>query len=254
MHALCTLICANTRGPRYYEGTYFNYGFRPLTVMADRIALCDPHGGGGRGAEEEFTSLMDYFFGYGRDPAVQLPVVPGQAGRWASWASDLNKAGYASHTFEGLCNEPDMETPYSYAYARRADRVQEIVAAVKAYSYAPGRGGLVGNDDSGGEAAWFVWASVGVFPVAGQPVYIVGSPSFATVDVSLTTSAGDKHLRVERVGAGAYIQTGALDGVDLAGRAWLWVNELHRPGDSTLTLTMGPTPSSSWGSVPPPSF
>ena len=63
----------------------------------------------------------------------------------------LQRAGAATHTFEGLCNEPDMETPYSYAYAGRADRVQEVVTAVKTYSYAPGRGGLAGNDDSGGE-------------------------------------------------------------------------------------------------------
>jgi putative alpha-1,2-mannosidase len=48
-----------------------------------------------------------------------------------------------------------METPYSYAWAGRADRVQQVVDAVKTYSYAPGRGGLAGNDDSGGEAAWY---------------------------------------------------------------------------------------------------
>jgi len=99
-----------------------------------------------------------------------------------------------------------------------------------------------------------VWASVGVFPIAGQPVYIIGSPSFSTIDVSFTSLKGDKRLRIERVGVGAYIQSGTLDGVDLEGRAWLWVNELHRPGDSTLALRMGATPSPSWGSIPPPSF
>jgi hypothetical protein len=152
---VCVCVCGFSRCLQ--QGTYVNYGFRPLTVMADRIAMCasdadvntsNSNGtdtssntrtatststtSSGESAEEKFTSLMDSFFGYGRDPSVQLPIVPGQSGRWTSWASDLNKAGYDSHTFEGLCNEPDMETPYSYAYARRADRVQEVVAAVKA--------------------------------------------------------------------------------------------------------------------------
>ena len=31
--------------------------------------------------------------------------------------------------------------------------VQEVVTAVKTYSFAPGRGNLAGNEDSGGEAA-----------------------------------------------------------------------------------------------------
>ena len=31
-----------------------------------------------------------------------------------------------------------------------------------------GRGGLPGNDDSGGLSSWYVWASLGLFPVAGQ--------------------------------------------------------------------------------------
>ena len=78
-----------------------------------------------------------------------------------TWVGGLWDAGAKAHTFEGLCNEPDMETPYSYAFAGRADRVQEVVTAVKTYSYGPGRGGLAGNDDSGGEAAWYVNQFIG---------------------------------------------------------------------------------------------
>ena len=41
-----------------------------------------------------------------------------------------------------------------------------------------GRGGLPGNDDSGGLSSWYVWASLGLFPVAGQSLYLVNAPSF----------------------------------------------------------------------------
>ena len=236
-----------------------NYGFRPLAVMKQRIAMCGSDGNSS--AEVEFVRLMDAFFGFGRGPVVQLPIKPAQEGS-PGWIGDVAAQGSASHTYEGLCNEPDMETPYTYAYARRADRVQEVVRAVKAYSFAPGRGGLVGNDDSGGEAAWFVWASIGIMPVAGQPVYIIGSPSFSTIEVRLFAGDSnsdvdgddDKVLRIQRVGAGAYVQSGTLDGADLNGRAWLWVEELHQRQDSVLSLRMGNKPNPAWGSVPPPSF
>ena len=153
-----------------------------------------------------------------------------------------------SENTQGLCNEPDMETPYSYAYAGRADRVQDVVNAIKTYSYAPGRGGLAGNDDSGGETAWYVWSALGLFPIAGQPIYIIGSPSFGAVSVHL----GDAVLRISREGPGRYIQNGTLNGRSLGGRAWLWVSEAHAGGD--LALLMGAEASAGWGSKVPPSF
>ena len=227
-------------GTVWYEGTHVTYSFRPLTDMAARVGLCN--------GTSNFVRLLDDFFGYGRAPAVQAPIFAWQ-GAQPSWVWDrVVAAGYDSHTFEGLCNEPDMEAPYSYAYAGRADRVQDVVNAIKTYSFAPGRGGLAGNDDSGGESAWYVWSSLGIFPVTGQPLYIIGSPSFGAVSVHL----GDAVLRISRHGPGRYIQNGTLNGRSLAGRAWLWVSEAHAGGE--LALFMGGEASAEWGSEVPPSF
>ena len=236
-----TCLLKNTSEAHYYEGTYVNYGFRPLTNMAARIKLCGADAG-------PFIELLDAFFGYGREPSVQLPIYSDVANGVPQWYRDVQEMGFASHTFEGLCNEPDMETPYTYAYAGRADRVQEVVTAVKTYSYGPGRGGLAGNDDSGGEAAWFVWAAVGIFPIAGQPVYIIGSPSFSAIIVHL----GSASLKIQREGVGSYIQSGLLNGVSLGGRAWMSVDEVHAGG--TLVLTVGKSPGKEWGVDPPPSY
>eukprot|EP01043_Picozoa_sp_COSAG02_P059125 COSAG02_NODE_7476_length_2995_cov_1.921271_4_plen_131_part_00 len=82
-------------------------------------------------------------------PAIQSPV--NCVGK-TPWSGDLYHAGESMHTFEGLCNEPDMETPWTYAYAGRLDRLAEVVTATKTYSFSPGRGGICGNIDSGGEA------------------------------------------------------------------------------------------------------
>ena len=162
-----------------------------------------------------------------------------------------------------------METPYSYSYAGmysveleslscahalalagRTDRLQEVVTAVKTFSFSPGRGGLAGNDDSGGEAAWYVWSSIGIFPVTGQPIYMIGSPSFNAVTLHLGGS--NTSLTITRSGTGAYIQSGLLNKVPLDGRAWMWVDEVHAGGD--LELIVGTKPNLHWGSRLPPSF
>ena len=81
-----------------------------------------------------------------------------------------------------------------------------------------------------------------------RPVGSTLSPSFAAIDVQLGAST----LRIRRLGGGAYIQSGTLNGRPLGGRAWLWVREVHAGGE--LALTMGAAPGATWGATPPPSF
>ena len=128
------------------------------------------------GGEERFLTLLDEFFGYGAEPVNQLGERP---------SVDELAAGYALNRFEGLNNEPDMEVPWAYHYLGRPDRTAEVVHAAINNQFGLGRGGLPGNDDSGGLAAWYVWASLGLFPVAGQSLYLVNAPSFAHVPVDL---------------------------------------------------------------------
>ena len=85
-------------------------------------------------------------------------------------------AGYALNRFEGLNNEPDMEVPWAYHYVGRPDRTAEVVHAAVHQMFGLGRGGLPGNDDSGGLSSWYVWASLGLFPVAGQSLYLLNAP------------------------------------------------------------------------------
>jgi predicted alpha-1,2-mannosidase len=42
--------------------------------------------------------------------------------------------------------------------------------------------GLDGNDDSGTLSAWYVWASVGLYPIAGSTTYALGAPIFERVE------------------------------------------------------------------------
>jgi putative alpha-1,2-mannosidase len=158
--------------------------------------------------------------------------------------------GHALNRFEGLNNEPDIETPYAYLYAGRPDRTAEVVRAGMEYMFTTGRGGLPGNDDSGGLSSWYVWNAIGLFPVAGQPLMLIGSPLFDRTELTFR----GRPFAVETAGSGPgniYVQRASLNGTALH-RAYLTIDEVK--GGGRLELSMGPTPSPWARTHLPPSF
>ena len=219
----------------YYEGGRWNYSFRLLHDMAARIDLA--------GGEQRFVDLLDRFFGYGQPAVKQLGVSPDH---------DSLAAGYALDRFEGLNNEPDMEAPWAYHYVGRPDRTAEVVHAAVNSQFGTGRGGLPGNDDSGGLSSWYVLASLGLFPAAGQNLWFVNAPSFesARIDVGgspveITTSG---FTEPAAGGPVQYVQSAQFDGAPLE-RTWLTGNELHAGGHLHLDLSQTPT---DWGAATRP--
>ncbi|MFD7157180.1 glycoside hydrolase domain-containing protein [Kribbella sp. NPDC059898] len=225
------------RDSTFYEGGRWNYSFRLLHDMRARIALA--------GGDEAFVGLLDRFFGYDAAPVTQPGVAPSVA--------EMD-AGYGLCRFEGLNNEPDYEAPWSYHYAGRPDRTAEVVQAAVANQFGTGRGGLPGNDDSGGLSAWYVWATLGLFPVAGQNLFLLSAPAVAesttrlpSGDLSITTTGFEP---VEAGGPVSYVQSVAADGKTLD-RPWISGRELRRIRN--LHIELGPRPSG-WGTrIRPPS-
>jgi putative alpha-1,2-mannosidase len=214
----------------FYEGGRWNYSFRLLHDMAARIELA--------GGNQAFVDLLDRFFGYDQPPVKQLGEPPFE---------QALAEGYALNRFEGLNNEPDMEAPWAYHYAGRPDRTAEVVHAAIHNQFGPGRGGLPGNDDSGGLSSWYLWASLGLFPVAGQNTFLISAPAF--VFGRITT--GDSEMVIETNGFTTpdpdrppqYVQSVKLDGRPLE-RAWMSGNELHQ--SKHLLIELGDEPSG-WG-------
>ncbi|GAA4730920.1 hypothetical protein GCM10023263_86740 [Phytohabitans rumicis] len=229
----------------FYEGGKWNYSFRLLHDMAARIKLA--------GGDEAFIDKLDRFFGFGAAPVTQ----PGRRPSPAEMA-----AGYALNRFEGLNNEPDMEAPWAYHYAGRPDRTAQVVNAALTWQFGTGPGGLPGNDDSGGLSSWYVWASLGLFPVVGQSMFLVNAPAFARsalrvgANEFVIETSGHREAPIgvdgiDRDPPTQYVQSATLNGRPLH-TTHLSAADVHRGG--ILRLRLGTRPST-WGSEPrPPSL
>ena len=118
------------------------------------------------------------------------------------------------HRFEAFNNEPDMEAPYSYIFTNHHERLCEILDACISDSFGTGRGGLPGNNDSGGLSSCFAWNLLGVFPVSGQNLILLGKPFADRADIKLSNN---KKIEIIKHGDGATVKKVLFRGVEVFG-------------------------------------
>lgn len=84
-------------------------------------------------------------------------------------------------------NEPSLLNPWQFVFAghQYAANTQYWTRAMLQLAYGPDGDGLPGNDDFGTMSAWQVLASMGIYPLAGTPTFVLGSPAFQTLTLSL---------------------------------------------------------------------
>lgn len=101
-------------------------------------------------------------------------------------------------------NEPDIHAPWIPSAFGDAARASRYVEWVRRTRYTDGPDGLPGNDDAGTMSSWYLFASLGVYPIAGTDRWLLAAPSVTWARVAL---AGGASLEVTAPAAG----TGALD-------------------------------------------
>jgi len=109
-------------------------------------------------------------------------------------------------------NEPDLHAAYLFNHFGRPDLAQYWVRQILASRYGTGPDGLAGNDDCGTLSAWYLLSASGIYPLAGLPVWELGSPLFTRV---LFATGGEHGLEVRALAASAdnlYVQSLRLNG------------------------------------------
>ncbi len=200
----------------FYEGNKWNYTFK---VYHDMKALMELQGG-----EKQFLQNLDWYFNLSTNDT--------------------------ENQFQGLNNEVDYTVPYCYLYAGRPDRTQQIIRVALEYRFHNTAGGYPGNEDSGAMSSWYCWNSMGLFPISGQDIFLIGSPLFEKVsfavhgnEFSIITKNNSKN--------NIYIQSATLNG-EPYNKAYLHFKDLEKGGE--IVFEMGDKPSE-WGAKNrPPSY
>jgi predicted alpha-1,2-mannosidase len=151
--------------------------------------------------------------------------------------------------FYNVNNEPGFLTPCLYIYAGRPEKTAERIRKIINENYNTSRSGLPGNDDSGAMSAWFAFHAMGFFPVAGQDLYLIGSPQFEETTIQLGNGATFKIIAKNTSKANIYVQSAALNGKPF-NQAWFRHTDIKK--GAVLELVMGEKPSE-WGTdkLPP---
>jgi len=97
-------------------------------------------------------------------------------------------------------NEPGLHIPWLFALAGAPDETRRWVNWILDNEYRAAPDGLAGNDDGGTLSAWYVWAAMGMYPLAGTDRYVLGAPMFDRVEVH--PDDGSEAIVITRNGEG----------------------------------------------------
>lgn len=110
-------------------------------------------------------------------------------------------------------NEPGHQIPFLYNYTSSPWKATKQVHKIIAEEYNDGPGGLSGNDDAGQMSAWYVFASIGFYPV--DPVsgeYLLVAPKFANTLIKLSNHRVLEVIKHQQTKTSSYINSVKLNG------------------------------------------
>jgi putative alpha-1,2-mannosidase len=163
--------------------------------------------------------------------------------------SKLNEGPCSEFAFLG--NEPELKTPWLYAWAGVPWKTRALVRRALAQLYGNTPNGMPGNDDGGVLSAWVVFSGLGIFPeIPAVGGFVVGTPLFSNMVLHL--SGGD--VAIHAPGAAAdtpYVQRVQFNGQDYRS-PWISWDALAQGGQLEFVLAAAPA---GWSGPPdPPSF
>ncbi len=128
-------------------------------------------------------------------PAGYAP--PHRDGRRQSRCSSTVSTGPSSVATSTSPTNPASSSPCSTTTPVVPTRPPTSFALLLEKAFTDNRAGIPGNDDSGAMSSWLIFSTLGLFPVAGQDVYLISTPSIP--DASLYSRQRQKtpHRRKE---------------------------------------------------------
>ncbi|QIA08668.1 GH92 family glycosyl hydrolase [Draconibacterium halophilum] len=152
----------------------------------------------------------------------------------------------ASNDISGLIgmyahgNEPGHHVPYMFAFAGQQWKAAKRVNFILNEMYTDQPDGLCGNEDCGQMSAWYVFSSLGFYPVnPANGVYVFGSPLFESASIEL---ANDKTFQItakDLSKTNIYIDSVTLNGKTYT-KSYITHSDLLKGGILEFTMTAEP--------------
>lgn len=204
---------ASTSGGDYTEGNAWQYSFHVLQDVPGLINLM--------GGKDKFVAKLDTLF-------TMAPTVVGDG-------AIVDVTGLIGQYAHG--NEPSHHIAYLYALAGKPWKTQQLIPEILAEQYKNKPDGLSGNDDCGQMSAWYIFSSLGFYPVnPADGKYIFGTPAYTNA----TLKVRDKTLTITAKNLSSknrFVQSITLNNVKL-NKGYITHQQLMAGGN--LTYIMGP--------------
>jgi len=153
-----------TVGEGFIEGNSLNFTFHAPQDVYGVMSLM--------GGEKRFISALDELF-YNDLPEYAYAN-----------NEDITKDCLIGGYVHG--NEPSHHIPYLYAWTSQPWKTQYWMREIINRMYRPEIRGLGGNDDCGQMSAWYIFGTLGFYPVCpGSDQYVIGAPFFKEASVKL---------------------------------------------------------------------
>ncbi|GAC20350.1 GH92 family glycosyl hydrolase [Paraglaciecola arctica] len=141
-------------------------------------------------------------------------------------------------------NQPVQHMIYLYNYASQPWKTQQKVREVMDSLYSATPDGYCGDEDNGQTSAWYIFSSMGFYPVTpGVDQYVFGGPLFDKVTLQLENGNTFEISAKNNSKNNMYVQKTLLNG-QAHEKTWLSSQAVQQGG--TLTFEMAAEPNINW--------
>jgi predicted alpha-1,2-mannosidase len=138
-------------------------------------------------------------------------------------------------------NEPSHHVAYLYNYVDKPWKTQELIKEILETQYQNTPSGLCGNEDCGQMSSWYLFSSLGFYPVnPAQGIYSIGFPIFDKAEINLENGSRFSIIVENNYSGYSYIESMTLNGKKLE-RNFITHNEITQGG--TLVFVKGKLPN-----------
>ncbi len=121
--------------------------------------------------------------------AMTKPVLLGRLDQLFSRFACTGKPAFLPNPYYWPANEPVLFSGFAFGVLGDRTRLGRWVRWTTVTHFGDGPDGIPGNDDGGTMSAFYLFASIGLYPIAGTPRYVLGTPLFPKVVLDLPTGA-----------------------------------------------------------------